>query len=205
MLHVTGLEDSMDQRAEKVSSEFRPLAVRELKWWTWKKVLVVAVVVLVILEIGSYAFNWTWTGFKGNDTVWAYLQLLLLPIALAAVPIWIMAEDAQRRVWLSQLKIVLVAAIVILLVLLIGSYAFNWTWTGFKANGNLWAWLSLFLVTIIVAVLPIWYSGRQSSGSDSTGEPQLVQQSPSVPTYQQDWPPPPSVQPPQRIRQAPQE
>lgn len=195
----------MDQRVEKVSSEFRPLAAREVKWWTWKRVFVAAVIILVILEIGTYAFNWPWTGFKGNDTVWAYLQLLLLPITLAAVPIWIMAEEAQRRVWLSQLKIVLIAAVVILVVLLIGSYAFNWTWTGFKANGNLWDWLSLFLVPIIVAVLPIWYSGRQSSSSGGTGEQQLAQQSSPAPTYQQNWPPSPPVQPPQRVRQAPQE
>ncbi|MHB8595484.1 MAG: hypothetical protein ACYDER_01590 [Ktedonobacteraceae bacterium] len=196
----------MDQRVEKVSSEFRLLAAREVKWWTWKRVLVAAVIILVILEIGSYAFNWTWTGFKGNDTVWAYLQLLLLPLALAAVPIWIMAEEAQRRVWLSQLKIVLMAAIVILAVLLIGSYAFNWTWTGFKANGNLWAWLSLFLVPIIVAVLPIWYSGRQTSSSDGNGEQQHAQQSQTpAAMYQQNWPPALSVQPPQRVRQAPQE
>lgn len=196
----------MSRSMEKVNRDLRPLAAREVRWWTWKRVLVASVVILVILEIGTYAFNWSWTGFKGNDTVWAYLQLLLLPIALAAVPIWVMAEEAQRRVWLSQLKIVLMAAVVILAVLLIGSYVFNWTWTGFKANGNLWAWLSLFLVPIIVAVLPIWYSGRQSSSSGGTGEQHPVQQpSPLAPTYQQDWPPSPPAQPPQRVRPAPQE
>ena len=59
---------------------------------------------LGILFIGSYAFNWTWTGFKANDTVWDWLQLLLLPIALAAVPIWFTAEEGQQRIWLAQLK-----------------------------------------------------------------------------------------------------
>ena len=195
----------MNQGLKRVDHELKPLAAREVRWWTWKKVLVAFVVIFVLLEIGTYTFNWTWTGFKGNDTVWAYLQLLLLPIALAAVPIWIMAEEAQRRVWISQLKIVLVVAVAILAVLLIGSYAFNWTWTGFKANGSLWNWLGLFLVPIIVAVLPIWYSIHQSNSSGKRGEPQHAQHLPSAPTYQQDWPPPPPVQSPQRVRPAPQE
>ena len=70
----------MNQSLKRVDRELKPLAAREIKWWTWKRVLVAAVVVLVILEIGTYAFNWTWTGFKNNDTVWDYLQLLLEPI-----------------------------------------------------------------------------------------------------------------------------
>ncbi len=195
----------MDQRVEKVSSEFRPLVSREVRWWTWKRVLVAAVIILVILEIGSYAFNWTWTGFKNNDTVWDYLQLLLLPITLAIVPIWFMAEEAQQRVWLSQLKWVLLISVALLVVLFVGTYQFNWTWTGFRDHGRLWDWLSLLLVPLIVAVLPIWYSTRQSSSSDRTREQQLAQQSPPAPTYQQDWPPSPPVPPPQRVRQAPQD
>lgn len=46
----------MDQRVEKVN--------RELKWWTWKRVLAATVVVLAVLEVGTYAFNWTWTEFR---------------------------------------------------------------------------------------------------------------------------------------------
>ncbi len=196
----------MDQRVEKVSSKFRPLAAREVRWWTWKRVLVASVVILVILEIGTYAFNWTWTGFKNNDTVWDYLQLLLLPITLAIVPIWFMAEEAQQRVWLSQLKWVLLISVALLVVLFVGTYQFNWIWTGFRDHGRVWDWLSLLLVPLIVAVLPIWYSTRQSFSSNGTGEQQhTVQPQPPVATYQQDWPSPPPVQPPQRIRQAPQE
>jgi hypothetical protein len=107
-------------------------------------------------------------GFKANDTVWDWLQLLLLPIALAAVPIWLIAEEGQQRMWLAQLKWVFLASVVILAVLFIGTYAFNWFWTGFKDHGTLWDWLSLLLVPVTVAALPIWYSIRQSpSNSDS--------------------------------------
>ena len=158
----------MDQRVFKSTGDEQPLVIHELKWWTWKRVLVATLVILVVLEIGTYAFNWTWTGFKANDTVWDWLKLLLLPIALAAVPIWFTAEEGQQRIWLAQLKWVFLATIVVLGILFIGSYAFNWTWTGFKANGTLWNWLDLLLVPLIVAALPIWYSIRQSrSNSES--------------------------------------
>lgn len=160
----------MDQRVEKTNRTAKPLVARELKWWTWKRILLAAVIVLVVLEIGTYAFNWTWTGFKSNDTIWDYLQLLLLPITLAAVPIWFMAEEDQQRIWLAQLKIVLVIVVVALIVLFIGSYAFNWTWTGFRDHGRLWDWLSLLLVPVTVAVLPIWYSIHTSQQRTHTKE-----------------------------------
>ncbi len=195
----------MNQRVEKVSNELKPLAALELRWWTWKRVLVAVVVIMAILEIGTYAFNWTWTGFKNNDTVWDYFQLLLLPITLAIVPVWFMAEEAQQRIWLAQLKWILLISTALLVVLFVGTYAFNWSWTGFKDHGRLWDWLSLLLVPVMVAALPIWYRLHQSSSSDEASEPQHVQQPPPAPTYQQEWPSPPPVQPPQRIRQAPQE
>ncbi len=205
----------MNQGLKRVDREMQPLVAREVGWWTWKRVLAAAIIIMILLEIGTYAFNWTWTGFKGNDTVWAYLQLLLLPISLAAVPIWFMAEESKQRVWLAQLKIAIVIIAAILLILLIGSYAFDWKWTGFKANGNLWDWLSLFLVPIIVAVLPIWYSLRQGEMSKGTSEkhpqtpqpPAPVPQQAPVPAIeeQQSWPPPSPVQPPHQVRPAPQE
>lgn len=158
----------MDQRVSNSIRDVEPLVTRELKWWTWKRVLVATIVILVVLEIGTYTFNWNWTGFKANDTVWDWLKLLLIPIALAVVPIWFTAEEAQQRIWLAQLKWVFLASVVILAVLFIGSYAFNWTWTGFKENGTLWDWFSLLLVPLTVAVLPIWYIIHQSSSNSES-------------------------------------
>ncbi len=111
----------MDQRAENVNRGFKPFVTREARWWTWKKVLVAAVLIMFVLEVGTYAFGWNWTGFKDNDTVWDYLQLLLLPLALAAVPIWFAAEEEQQRLWMAQLRWVIVVALVVLAVLLIGT------------------------------------------------------------------------------------
>ena len=152
----------MDQRVEKQEQrETRSPVSRGLGWlaWlTWQRIVLAAIIILAILEIGTYAFNWTWTGFKDNDTVWDYLQLLLLPIALAIVPIWFMASQNQQRAWLSQVKWIFLVFIAGLLVLVVGTYAFNWTWTGFSDHGHLWDWLSLLLVPVTVAALPIWYS-----------------------------------------------
>jgi ABC-type glycerol-3-phosphate transport system permease component len=78
----------MDQRIEKSGT-------RSMNPWT--VALVVAVLILVVLAIGSYAFNWKWTGFRGN-TLWNWLELLVLPAALALAPLWIAAhEDRASR------------------------------------------------------------------------------------------------------------
>ena len=158
----------MDQRVSKSPRDEEPSVTSLLKWRTWKRELVASLVILVVLEIGTYAFNQTWTGFKANDTVWDWLHLLLIPIALAAVPIWFTAEEGQQRIWLAQLKWFFLANVVILVVLFIGTYTFNWFWTGFKDHGNLWDWLSLLLVPVTVATLPIWYSIRQSRSNSKS-------------------------------------
>src|SRR5690348_7394654 len=54
-------ENAMDHRIDELERELKPLISRELRWWTWKRVLLAAIVILVLLEIGTYAFNWTWT------------------------------------------------------------------------------------------------------------------------------------------------
>jgi hypothetical protein len=146
-----------------------------LKWWTWQSVLVATVVVFALLEVGTYAFNWTWTGFQANATLWDWLQLLLLPLALAVVPIWLTAQEEQRRRWLIQLRWTLSVTVAVFVLLFVGTFAFNWTWTGFGDHGRLWDWLSLLVVPILVAALPLWYSSqhhetREQQPSQNTPE-----------------------------------
>lgn len=45
-------------------------------------------------------------------------------------------------------------------VLLWGGYARGWAWTGFRANGQLWDWLSLLLLPVTIAVIPLWIQYR---------------------------------------------
>ncbi len=59
--------------------------------------LFITLVVLVIL--GGYKLNWNWTGFNGNNksgkTLWDWLQLLIIPLALAIIAIFF--NRAERK------------------------------------------------------------------------------------------------------------
>jgi putative effector of murein hydrolase LrgA (UPF0299 family) len=46
-------------------------------------------------------------------------------------------------------------------VVIIGGYGAKWQWTGFQANGQLWDWLSLLLLPVVVGVIPLWIKYRQ--------------------------------------------
>ena len=46
------------------------------------------------------------------------------------------------------------------LVALWGGYARGWTWTGFRANGQLWDWLNLLLLPVIIGTIPLWIQHR---------------------------------------------
>ncbi|MBV9229006.1 MAG: hypothetical protein JOZ18_06805, partial [Chloroflexi bacterium] len=48
----------------------------------WTILFTLAAVILMLLIIGSYVFNWTWTGFRGN-TLWDWFQMLLEPLIIA--------------------------------------------------------------------------------------------------------------------------
>jgi len=42
------------------------------------------------------------------------------------------------------------------LVALFGGYAGGWQWTGFRANNQLWDWLHLLLLPVVIGTVPIW-------------------------------------------------
>jgi hypothetical protein len=45
---------------------------------------------------------------------------------------------------------------VAVIVLLWGGYVRGWTWTGFRANDQLWEWLHLLLLPVAIGTLPLW-------------------------------------------------
>jgi len=63
-----------------------------------------------------------------------------------------------------------VALAALVLVVLWGGYHSHWSWTGINGKtATLWDWISLLLVPITVATLPIWLSRR-----DRLGRPHLI-------------------------------
>jgi len=112
-----------------------------------------SLVILVILLIGGYALNWTWTGFSSNGHLWEWMQLLVYPLALAALPVWL---KTHRR-WGMRWWILLGALVVTFVILAIGGYALNWTWTGCQGN-TLWDWWKLLLVPFVLPVVLAWLS-----------------------------------------------
>jgi hypothetical protein len=112
-------------------------------------------VVLAVLVVGGYGWGWSWTGFAGNR-LWEWLSLLLIPVALALVPLWIKTRHTRRSLWLAGL----VGGAATLVVLMIGGYALGWTWTGFAGN-RLWDWIHLLLVPAVLPATVAWWDDRQ--------------------------------------------
>lgn len=61
----------------------------------------------------------------------------------------VMANDKVRKYGGS---IVAVAV----LVVFVGGYGTGWQWTGFQQNNQLWDWLHLLLLPVVLGTLPIW-------------------------------------------------
>lgn len=59
------------------------------------------------------------------------------------------------------------ALAVAVLVALWGGYVLGWQWTGFRANNQLWDWLHLLLLPVVVGTIPVWiqHSGEISKAS----------------------------------------
>jgi hypothetical protein len=50
------------------------------------------------------------------------------------------------------------------LVVLAGGYGPGWPWTGFQQNNQLWDWLHLLLLPVVLGTLPIWIQAREYIG-----------------------------------------
>jgi len=102
--------------------------------------------VLLVLLWGGYIRNWQWTGFPGNEQLWDWLHLLLLPMVVATIPLWLRHREyisrKRRRLYLTC-----AAAFGVFVV---AGYLVPLNWTGFSGN-TLWSWLSLVLLPVAVA------------------------------------------------------
>lgn len=67
-------------------------------------------------------------------------------------------NDRARRYVVSTLAVAV-------LVTLWGGYALNWQWTGFPGNGQLWDWLRLLLLPVVVGTIPLWLRHADSVSS----------------------------------------
>lgn len=113
-------------------------------------VLSAAGLIAILAVVGV---DWSWTGFKGHDTLWAWMSLLAFPLAIAWLPIRIAtAGRPLARSW----RVTLFALTATLALLIADGYGFGWTWTGFPGE-TLWDWLHLLLFPAVLVFLPDWF------------------------------------------------
>lgn len=81
------------------------------------------------------------------------------------------AEAAQPASAMSRVmrnekvrKYVTYVMTVAVLVVLWGGYIQGWKWTGFPANDQLWDWLSLLLLPVVLGTIPLWIQHREFIG-----------------------------------------
>lgn len=68
--------------------------------------------------------------------------------------------SARKKLWQDSGYALAVAV----LIALWGSYARGWKWTGFQTNGQLWDWLNLLLLPVVIGVIPLWIQYREYIG-----------------------------------------
>jgi hypothetical protein len=118
-------------------------------------VTVGALAAIGVLVWGGYGRHWSWTGFTANDTLWDWLQMLVLPVSLAALPLWLSShrQMSRTRTWCYCAALTGFGGLVIL------GYAVPLKWTGFTGN-TLWDWLQLLLLPAVVATIKFWTTER---------------------------------------------
>lgn len=142
--------------------KFSPPAVRPRTVW-----IGLAVAAFVVLLVGGYGLNWTWTGFSANDHLWDWLQLLVYPAVLAALPVWFSTRHRYSLHW----KVFFAALLAASVIVVIGGYAFGWTWTGFAGN-KLWDWWKLLLVPFVLPAVLAWVAAHPDQVSGVTAQQQ---------------------------------
>jgi hypothetical protein len=126
----------------------------------WRFLLGAVAIAFGVLLVGGYWLGWTWTGFDGR-TLWDWLELLVLPVAVTAFSIWL-ALGRTMHPTVRRLGAVLLASFI---VLIMAGYGFDWGWTGFPGN-TLWDWMHLLLVPFVLPVALAWLATRVEYADD---------------------------------------
>jgi hypothetical protein len=119
---------------------------------------VALVAAFAIVIWGGYGRHWSWTGINGKSaTLWDWLNLLMLPIAVAVLPLWL---SRRTRVG-KRHKMIGFSLLAAFAVLVVAGYTIPWGWTGFTGN-KLWDWLELLVLPLTVAFIPLVLELRDS-------------------------------------------
>lgn len=148
---------SQPDTTEEVASRATP-AIQRHERFKLGALAALAIATLVVL-LGGYVAKWSWTGFSRNDELWDWLQLLLLPIALATVPLWLSFGDHMSR----TRKAALVGFVVAFVGFVVAGYMVPIGWTGFSGN-TLWNWLTLIALPIAVVTIRAWPGSPHEMG-----------------------------------------
>jgi hypothetical protein len=141
---------SVRQRTSAAAGQPAPAAAQPGKLLKGKKLrrdsaYVVAAVVVIVLW-GSYSRGWRWTGFQTNGQLWDWLNLLLLPVVVASIPLWI-----QYRGYIGRVRSAAYGAFLAAWTgFVIAGYVIPLRWTGFRGH-TLWDWFELLLLPTAVA------------------------------------------------------
>lgn len=124
----------------------------------------VAAGALAVVLWGGYTHHWPWTGIDGaTATLWDWLHLLLLPLAVAVLPVWFRADTRVG----ARTKTRGIAALTVFTVLVVLGYTIPWAWTGFRGN-TVWDWLELVVLPLAVVLAPRRAGLQRSWGPNHT-------------------------------------
>jgi hypothetical protein len=114
----------------------------------WTGAGVLAVLVLALLCVGGYVFHWRWSGLSSSVTLWDWLSVLALPVAVATAPLLLRHRRRLRRAH----RVTMIAVLSGFAALVLAGYLVPLGWTGFRGN-TLWDWLHLLLLPLAIPTI----------------------------------------------------
>ena len=118
--------------------------------------IVLAVAVVAVLW-GGYHAHWSWTGINGSTaTLWDWINLLLVPVTVATLPIWVAKRDKLDRTHLTAAALVLA----LFVAFVVAGYAVPWRANWFRGTSR-GDGSAVLLLPLAIATFPIWPQIRQ--------------------------------------------